>query len=113
VRSLCLIIFLLFAGCRSVIPARELRPDSSPDIARLVLKKGDSVIVFNSNFGWYNKRAGLIEGMTPDSLRVEYLLTEINKVETVRNYSVIAAVYTGIAVIGAAIYVIAKLFTLL
>src|ERR1700683_571718 len=106
-------IFLLFAGCRSVIPARELRGSSAPDISRIVLRKGDSVIVFNKDFGWYDRPAGTVDGMTLDSQHVEYRLTEINKVETVRDYSLIPAVFAGAVVIFGAIYLVAKLFTAL
>jgi hypothetical protein len=113
VRNLIFLTIFFIAGCRSVIPARDLRSSSAPDISRIMLRKGDSVVIFNKDLGWYNKKAGIIEGVKLDSQHVEYHLNEISKVETVRNYSLIAAVYTGIAIIGAAIYLVAKIFTLL
>ena len=77
-----------------------------------MLKKGDSVVVFNRNFGWYDKRAGIIEGVTIDTQHVEYRLSEIIKVETVRNYAVIPAIIACGMVLGAALYLVAKLLTL-
>ena len=112
VRSLILVI-LLFAGCRSVIPARDLRSSSAPDISRIVLKKSDSLIIFNKDLGWYNKRAGTVEGITLDSQHVEYRVAEINKVETVREYSVIPVIVAAGIVLGAVIYLVAKLFVTL
>lgn len=103
---------LIFAGCRSVIPVRDIRSSSAPDISRLVLKKGDSVVVFNKDFGWYNKQAEIVEGVTADSQHVSYPVASISKVETVRDYSLVAAVYVGGVIIGAAIYLISKLLTL-
>jgi hypothetical protein len=112
VRALILVI-LLFAGCRSVIPARDLRSSSAPDISRIVLRKGDSLIIFNKDLGWYNKRAGTIEGVTRDSQHVEYRIGEINKIETVREYSIIPTIVAAGIVIGAVIYLVAKLFVTL
>ncbi len=108
---LCLVVFaILFAGCREVFPARDIHTSSAPDISRLVLKNG-TVVVFNADFGWYNRQMGTIEGMTADSQHVEYHLIEINKVETVRGYSIFAAVLAGAALIGTVIYLIANLLT--
>lgn len=76
-----------------------------------MLKNG-KVIEFNKDFGWYNQTAGTIEGVTVDSQHVEYHLAEISKVETVRVYSVIPAIYSAVAILGFVIYVIARLLAL-
>jgi hypothetical protein len=103
----------VFSGCRSVIPAHDLLGSSAPNISRIMLKKGDSVIVFNRDFGWYNKRAGLIEGISLDSQHVECRLSDIRNIETVRNYSLIPAIFAGVAVVGTVLYLMAKLLSLL
>jgi len=102
---------MLFAGCRAIYPVRELRPSSAPDISRVMLKNG-KVTIFNADFGWYNKQAGTIEGVTADSSQhVEYHLSEISKVETVREYSIFpAAVVAGIALWGA-LYLLGEILT--
>ena len=104
-------VILLLAGCRSVIPARDLRSSSAPDISRIMLRKGDSVVVFNKDFGWYDKKAGIVEGVTLDSQHVAYPVASISKLETVRDYSIIPAILTASVIIGAALYLIAKLLT--
>ncbi|MFI5202408.1 MAG: hypothetical protein ACHQNE_08470 [Candidatus Kapaibacterium sp.] len=106
------IIILLFAGCRTVSPVREIRPSLAPDVSRVMLKSGKEVL-FNKDFGWYNQKAGTIEGVTVDSQHVEYHLVEIGKVETVRAYEVIPAAFTAGAILAAAIYLIAHLLALL
>jgi len=113
VRNLFFLIIIFIAGCRSVIPARELRSSSAPDISRIVLRKGDSVVVFNNDFGWYDRKAGIVEGVTLDSQHVAYRIGEINKVETVRNYSFIAAIFAGGAILFGLLYLVAKIFTAL
>ena len=102
---------MLFTGCRAIYPVRELRPSSAPDISRVMLKNG-KVTIFNADFGWYNKQAGTIEGVTADSSQhVEYRLSEISKVETVREYSIFpAAVVAGIALWGA-LYLLGEILT--
>lgn len=108
---LCLaVLAILIAGCREVFPVRDIHASSAPDISRLMLKSG-KVVEFNADLGWYNRHAGTIEGITTDSVHVEYHLTEINKIETVREYSIIPAVYAGMALLGGVIYVIAVLLT--
>ena len=77
-----------------------------------MLKSGE-VVLFNKDFGWYNQKAGTIEGETGDSQHVEYHLIELSKVETVRAYSILAAAYTGIALLGFGIYLIGHLLALL
>jgi len=106
------IIILLLAGCRTVSPIRELHPAFSPDISRVMLKSG-TVVLFNKDFGWYNQQAGTIEGITADSQHVEYHLTQLSKVETVRTYSIVPAIYTAGAILGFVIYVIAHLLALI
>jgi hypothetical protein len=104
------ILSILFAGCRSITPARELRPSSAPDISRVMMKNG-KVVIFNADFGWYNRQAGTIEGITVDTQHVEYHLSELTKVETVREYSLIpAAVLAGIVLL-AGVYLVAKILT--
>ncbi len=101
---------ILFSGCRAIYPVRELRSSSAPDISR-VMKKNGTVVVFNPDLGWYNKQAGTIEGVTVDSQHVEYHLSELAKVETVREYSIIpAAVVLGIALF-AGLWLVAGIFT--
>jgi hypothetical protein len=101
---------MLFAGCRAVQPVRELRSSSAPDISRVMLKNG-KVVVFNADLGWFNKQAGTIEGMTVDTQHVEYHLSELTKVETVREYSIVPAAFmVGVALLGA-LYLLAKIFT--
>ena len=101
---------VLFSGCRAIYPVRELRPSSAPDISRVMMKNG-TVVVFNPDLGWYNRQAGTIEGITVDSQHVEYHLSELAKVETVREYSLIpAAVVAGI-VLFAGLWIVAKIFT--
>ena len=104
-------VLVLLASCRTVSPIIELHSSFAPDISRVMLK-GGNVVEFNKDFGWYNQRAGTIEGITVDSQHVEYHLAQLSKVETVRGYSLVAAVYAGIAVLGFAIYLIARLLAL-
>lgn len=105
------VVLLLFAGCRTITPVLDLHSSLSPDISRVMLKSGN-VVEFNKDFGWYNQSAGTIEGMTVDSQHVQYHITELSRVETVRGYSLVAAVYTGVAVLGFGIYLIARLLAL-
>lgn len=105
------VALLLFAGCRTITPIRDLHPALAPDISRVMLK-GGTVVEFNKDFGWYNQSAGTIEGITVDSQHVEYHLAQLTKVETVRVYSLVAAVYTWAAVLGFAIYLLARLLAL-
>ncbi len=106
------ILILVFAGCRTVTPIRNLDPASEPNISRVMLKDGN-VVTFDINFGWYDKQAGTIEGMTTDSQHVEYHLSELSKVETVRAYSILPAIITGGVVLGLGIYILSRLLTLL
>jgi hypothetical protein len=99
---------MLAMGCRAIYTVHELQPSSAPDISRLMLKNGN-VVVFNADLGWYNNKAGTIEGMTADTQHVEYHLSEINKVETVREYSLIPAVFVAGVVLLAGIYLVARL----
>jgi hypothetical protein len=101
---------MLFAGCRAIYPVRELQPSSAPDISRVMLKNG-KVVVFNADFGWFNKQAGTIEGMTVDTQHVEYHLSELTKVETVREYSLIPAAFMLGVVLWGGLYLLAKIFT--
>ena len=105
-------IAVTFGSCRTVVPVRQIQSSSTPDISRVTLKNG-SIITFNDDFGWYNKQAGTIEGVTADSQHVEYHLSEILKVETVRAYSVIPAVLVGLFPLAVAIYLLYKVFTIL
>jgi hypothetical protein len=98
-------------GCRTVAPIHDLRSSTAPDISRVMLKNGD-VIVFNGDFGWYNQKGGTIEGMTIDSQHVEYHLTELSKVETVRTYSLAAAFLAAGVLLGFGIYLLAKLLAI-
>lgn len=102
---------VLLASCRTVSPVREIRPSWQPDISRVTLKNG-TIVEFNDDFGWYNKQAGTIEGVTRDGKHEEFHLVEISKVETVRGYSIFFALAAAAGVLGAAIYIIAKLLTL-
>ncbi len=77
-----------------------------------MLKNG-TVITFNQDFGWFNQNAGTIEGITTDSQHVEYHLVELNKVETVRTYSIVAAIIAAGALLGFGIYLLAKLLAIL
>ena len=99
---------MLVMGCRAIYPVRELQPSSAPDISRVMLKNG-KVVVFNADLGWFNKKAGTIEGMTVDTQHVEYHLSEITKAETVREYSLIPAAFVAGVVLLAGIYVVARL----
>ncbi len=102
---------MLVAGCRAVSPVREIQPSSAPNISRLMLKNG-KVVVFNADLGWYNRHAGTIEGVTVDTPRhVEYHLSEINKVETVREYSIVPAALVAAILLLSGIYLVAKLLT--
>ena len=104
------LVALFCTGCRAIIPVREIRSSSAPDISRVELKNG-KVTIFNADLGWYNKRAGTIEGITLDSQHVEYHLSELNKVETVREYSVVPAAVVGAALLGAVIWLASLLLT--
>jgi hypothetical protein len=101
---------MLVAGCRAVSPVREIQPSSAPNISRVMLKNG-KVVVFNPDLGWYNKHAGTIEGITVDTQHVEYHLSEINKVETVREYSIVPAALVAAILLLSGIYLVAKLLT--
>jgi hypothetical protein len=101
---------ILFSGCRAIYPVRELRTSSAPDISRVMMKNG-KVIVFNADFGWYNKQAGIIEGTTVDSQHVEYHLSELSKVETVREYSLIPAAFVAGVVLLGVLYLVAEVLT--
>jgi hypothetical protein len=102
---------MLVAGCRAIYTTRELRPSSAPDISRVMLKNG-KVTIFNDDFGWYNRQAGTIEGVTRDSSQhVEYHLSEISKVETVREYSLFPAAFVAVVVLWAGLYLLAKILT--
>ena len=101
---------MLFSGCRAIYPVRELHSSSAPDISRVMLKNG-KVVSFNPDFGWYNKQAGTIEGMTADTQHVEFHLSELAKVETVREYSLIPAAFVTGIVLLAGIWLVAKILT--
>ena len=88
----------MLAGCPTVTPVREIHSATTPDISRVMLKSG-TVITFNQDFGWFNQKAGTIEGVTTDSLHVEYHLVELKQVETVGTYSLLAAVGAAHAVL--------------
>ncbi len=105
-------VIIFIAGCREVYSVRELHSSFSPDISRVILKDG-KIVTFNPDLGWYNRKAGTIEGITTDSIHVEYHLVEINKVEVVRGYSLIAALFVGGIILGAGIWLIEKLFTVI
>src|SRR5689334_18684345 len=100
--AILLSIVIAIGSCRTVIPARQVHPSSAPDISRVTLKNG-TIVTFNDDFGWYNKQAGIIEGVTSDSQHVEYHLSELLKVETVREYAVIPAVAVALIPLGIAI----------
>jgi hypothetical protein len=112
------LIFLLFAlataltSCRMVIPAGEIRAGSAPDISRITLKNG-SVVEFDQDFGWYNKKSRIVEGKTKTGDQVEYHISEIAKVEYVRVYSIFFAAGVATVAGGLAIYILARLFALL
>ena len=110
-RFTILLLILLATGCRSVTPVREMRPTWAPNISRLMLMNG-KVVQFNDDFGWYDKKVGIIEGVTADSQHVNYHLPEIARVETVRSYEVVFAVITGLIPLGLGIYLLAKLLQL-
>jgi len=99
-------------GCRTVVPVRQVQPSSAADISRVTLLNG-SITTFDDDLGWYNQQAGTIEGMTADSQHVEYHLSEILKVETVRAYSIIPAVAVAIAPLAVVIFVLYRLLALL
>jgi hypothetical protein len=103
---------LLAFGCRTVVSVRQVQPSSAPDISRVTLLNG-SITTFDDDLGWYNVQAGTIEGMTADSQHVEYHLSEILKVETVRAYSIIPAVAVAIAPLAVVIYLLYKLLSFL
>ena len=73
-----------------------------------MLKNG-KVTIFNDDFGWYNLRAGTIEGVTRDSQHVEYHLSEISKVETVREYSIFPAAFVAVVALWAGLYLLAEI----
>jgi hypothetical protein len=116
------LILLLFAlavtlsasltGCRAVIPVSQIRPSSAPDISRVTLKNG-MIVEFDRDFGWYNKQARTVEGNTKAGTHVEYNLTEIVRLEYVRFYSIVFAAAVATAVGAVAIYLLAKLFTVI
>lgn len=106
------IVLILFAGCRTVAPVSQLQSSMEPNISRVMLKNGN-VVVFNRDFGWYNKHAATVDGTTTDSQHVEYHVSELSKVETVRAYALIPLVITGGMLLGVGIYVMAKILALL
>ena len=106
------ILALCIAGCRTATPIREIHSATAPDISRVTMKNG-TVITFNQDFGWYNQQAGTIEGVTTDSLHVEYHLVELKQVETVRTYSLLPAVGAAIALLGFGIYVVGRILAIL
>jgi hypothetical protein len=111
-RRILFALFLLFTlACREVYPVKDLHPSGAPDISRLILKNGH-VVKFNTDFGWYNRRAGTIEGMTDSNTHVEYHLLEVNRVETVRGYSIFPAIIVGGMILGVGIWLVEKLLTL-
>ena len=113
IQRLTLIAVLLLAlSCRTVSPVRNIRPVSAPDISRVTLLSG-KVMEFNDDFGWYNKQAGTIEGITRDSQQVVYHLSEVGKVETVRTYSIVIAVITALIPLAVGVYLLAKLLSVL
>jgi hypothetical protein len=101
---------MLVAGCHAIYTVRELRASSAPDISRVMLKNG-KVTIFNADFGWYNLQAGTIEGVTVDSQHVEYHLSEISKVETVREYSIFPAAVVAVIALWAGLYLLAEILT--
>jgi hypothetical protein len=111
-KRIALLALLLFAvSCRTINPVRDITPVSAPDISRLMLLSG-KVVEFNDDFGWYNKQAGTIEGVTRDSQQVVYHLSEIGKVETVRTYSIAIAVLTALVPLAVGVYLLARLLSL-
>jgi hypothetical protein len=113
-RKLILLLFALattLASCRTVIPVSQIRASTAPDISRLTLKNG-TVVEFNEDFGWYNKQARTVEGVTKSSEHVEYHLNEIARVEYVRFYSIYFAAIVATTAGAAAIYLLAKLLAI-
>ena len=108
------LIFLFFAlamtltACRAVIPVSQIRPSSAPDISRLTLKNG-TIVQFNEDYGWYNKQARTVEGVTKAGDHVEYHLNEIQRLEYVRFYSIAFAAIVATTAGAGAIYLLAKL----
>ena len=111
-KCFALLIVLFAISCRTVGPVRDIRPVSAADISRVTLLSG-KVVEFDDDFGWYNKQAGIIEGMTRDSQQVVYHLSEISKVETVRSYSIAIAVVTAIVPLAVGVYLLAKILSVL
>ena len=107
-----LTIAIAFGSCRTVVPVRQIQAASQPDISRVTLRNGD-IVTFNDDFGWYNKKEGIVEGVTADSQHVQYHLSELLKVETVRAYSLIPAVAVALLPLGIAIYLLYKVFSIL
>src|SRR5438270_10974457 len=110
--AIFIVIAILITGCRTVVPVRQMQAASAPDVSRVTLKNG-KIVTFNDDFGWYNKQAATIEGITDDSLHVEYHLSEVLRAETVRAYSIIPAVAVALLPLAVAVYVLYKLFSLL
>jgi len=102
----------LVASCRQVIPISQIRPSSAPDISRITLKNG-TIIEFDQEFGWYNKQARTVEGATKTGDHVEYHISEIMRLEYVRVYSIIFAAAVATTVGAGAIYLLAKLLTII
>jgi len=105
------LLLLLAAGCRTVTPIRQIRPTWSPNIARLTLLNG-TVVQFNNDYGWYDKQAGIIEGMSTDSQHLTYHLAEVSRVETVRSYELALAVFAALIPIALGLYILMKLVSL-
>ena len=105
------ILSIFIAGCRTVSPVKDIQPASEPNISRVMLKNGN-VVIFDQAFGWFNKQAGTVEGETTDSQHVEYHLSELSKVETVRAYSILPAILAGGIILGVGIYVLSRLLAL-
>lgn len=71
------------------------------------------MVLFNEDFGWYDKRAHLVEGTTKSGEHVQYNVSEIARIENVRAYSIFFAAGVATVLGGTAIYVLARLLALL
>jgi hypothetical protein len=110
--ALFVVVVVASAGCRRVRPLKELTSATAPHISRVYLADG-KVVEFNPDLGWYDVKDSVIEGMTIDSQHVEVKLKDIRAVETVREYSLVFVFLVALAPMGAAAYLLYKLFTFL
>lgn len=109
---LILLLLPILGSCRRVQNVSELHTATAPHVSRMFLKNG-SQVQFDEDLGWFDARDSSIEGMTADSQHVQMSIHDLDRVETVREYSIVFVYAIAMGVAGVAAYAFFRLVDLL